>query len=474
MRLIGGDPYAALGVRPFINAAGARTLHGGAPVDRRVRAAMDRAADAHVDLDELMAAASRRLAGMTGAQAGVVTAGAAAGLAMAAAACIFGRDPVRVLGPRGGARQSDVLVPRGQRFAYDPAYRLAGGQIVEVSDEAELMAALPRAALIALLGHSADTGPLPFERLRRVAPETPIVVDAAAEPLALPERWTGRGADLVIYSGGKLLAGPQGTGLLLGRADLVEAAWRHAAPHLAPLRVCKVTKEEIVGLLAALDLWAARDPEAQRSHWDRTISAIAEGLPDLRPEYIAPMPGGIVPRLRLHLDPRTMIDGPTLWQRLDAGTPRVVLRELGARDWHVEIDPFCLQSDEVDKLIGAIQSAVTLPPPPTAQQWSAPPGQWRYVIADLTGTIWLKPDGTGHHSSSEMSGPARATPTGVLLATDVDGQIATYRLHVQHANGAELCGWAALGTSRFDDDGPDRSADQFGIQTFTLIRQDDE
>src|SRR3954470_20182538 len=148
------NPYLALGVRPFINCCSVRTMHGGSLMLPRVRAAMDAASRQFVNLDELMEAAGKRLAELTGAEWGIVTCGSAAALALATAACVAGNDPVKLLRlPFTDGMANRVVMMRGQRFAYDNAIRMVGTHIVEVAGRAELAAALDeRVAMIAVLG----------------------------------------------------------------------------------------------------------------------------------------------------------------------------------------------------------------------------------------------------------------------------------------------------------------------------------
>lgn len=468
-----GDPYAALGVRPFVNAAGTRTMHGGAPVSADVRAVMDRALAKFADLDEVMAAASRRLAAHTGAEAGIVTPGAAAAIVQATAACITGRDPLNILRLPQLARERVVLMPRGQRFAYDAAVRLTGVSVREVDNITDPACLSPDVAMILLLGSRVEDGSfLQQLSIAARAAGVPIVVDAAAEPLAQPERWLARGADLAIYSGGKLLCGPQSAGLLLGRADLVEAAWRHGAPHLGVLRALKVSREAIVGVLAAVERWVERDAAADIARWHAMLDTLAGRLGSDRftCTRIAPMPGSPVPRLRIGWDAAAGWTGPQVLERLDAVEPRIVLRELGARGHHVEIDPFCLTEHDLPVIAEALIATMDSDPPPPPP---APPscvGEWRFRIGDRSGTMTIGDDGRGEFRSADATGDIRVLRTGeLLLAVDIEGTTATWRVMPREGDNG-LVGEARLGTGQRDDDGPDRSADQFGCVAFNAER----
>ena len=279
------NPYLALGVRPFINCCSVRTMHGGSLMLPRVRAAMDAASRQFVNLDELMEAAGKRLAELTGAEWGIVTCGSAAAVALASAACVAGNDPVRMLRlPFTDGWVNRVILPKNQRFAYDQAIRMVGAHIVEIDSVADLEAALREpVAMVAILGTNEEFSKIRLEEIvARVKPlGIPILVDAASEHLQRPSPWLQRGADMVIYSGGKFLRGPQTSGLLLGKKNLVQAAWRNASPHQAFGRPMKVSKEDVIGVLVAVEYWLnERDEAAELRHWHDDLQEIARRVAD--------------------------------------------------------------------------------------------------------------------------------------------------------------------------------------------------
>src|ERR687884_549716 len=255
------NPYLALGVRPFINCCSVRTMHGGSLMLPQVRAAVDAASRQFVNLDELMDAAGKRIAELTGAEWGIVTCGSAAAVALGTAACVAGNDPAKMLRlPFTEGMVNRVIIPRKQRFAYDQAVRMIGCPIVEIDTREELDRALDEPVAMVCLPRG-----------------IPILVDAASEHIERPSPWLRRGADLVVYSGGKFLRGPQTSGLLLGDKGLCEAAGRNGSPHQALGRPMKVSKEDIVGVVAALEYWfGERDEEAERRRWDADLATIAE------------------------------------------------------------------------------------------------------------------------------------------------------------------------------------------------------
>src|SRR5271166_6383385 len=277
------NPYLALGVRPFINCCSVRTMHGGSLMLPQVRAAMDAASRQFVNLDELMEAAGKRLAELTGAEWGIVTCGSAAAVALGTAACVAGNDPVKMLRlPFTDGWVNRVILPKNQRFAYAQAIRMVGAHIVEIDNVADLDAALREpVAMVAILGTNEEFSNVHLEEIvARVKPlGIPVLVDAASEHLQRPSPWLQRGADMVIYSGGKFLRGPQTSGLLLGNKNLVQAAWRNASPHQAFGRPMKVSKEDVIGLLTALEYWMEeRDVGTERTRWRDDCAEMAKPL----------------------------------------------------------------------------------------------------------------------------------------------------------------------------------------------------
>src|SRR6266850_2412837 len=278
---VGPDIYQSIGVRPLINCRGTLTIVGGSLELPEVRAAKDAAGQHFVQLDELMDAIGKRLAELTGAEWGMVSSGCAAGLAHATAACVAGGNPDRhVRIPNlAGFPKDEVVIPTHSRNVYDAAVRSIGVKIIEVADVAEYEAALgPRVAMVYLFaGPRAESGPLPYEAVYSIAKKRniPVLVDAAAEMLTVPNVHLQRGATLVGYSGGKCIRGPQCAGLLLGRKDLVKAAWVHSAPHHGYSRSMKLGKEEAVGMLMAVEMWMKRDHKAEMATWISWLNNIA-------------------------------------------------------------------------------------------------------------------------------------------------------------------------------------------------------
>ena len=307
------DVYKSIGIRPLINGRGTFTIISGSLMLPEVRAAMDAASRQYVHLDELADAIGGRLATLTGAEWGLVTSGCSAGLTHATTACIAGGNPdLHVRIPNlAGFPKDEVIIPRHSRNVYDAAVRAVGVRVIEVDTIADLESALgPRTAMIYIMASPrADQSPLNLKAVAQVTQSkgVPILVDAAAEILTIPNVHLQNGASLVGYSGGKCLRGPQTAGLLLGRKDLVKAAWVHSAPHHGFSRAMKVGKEEAIGMLMAVEMWVKRDHDAEWKQWIAMLDHI-----DARVRRIAGVttsvaqPNGLsnrTPSLRVLWDP---------------------------------------------------------------------------------------------------------------------------------------------------------------------------
>ncbi len=274
--------YQSIGVRPLINGRGTFTIISGSLELPEVRAAAEAAAQYHVHLDELMEAVARRISEITQAEWALVSAGCAAGIAHTTAACVTGGNPdllVRVPDLSGFAKD-EVVIPKFCRNQYDQAVRSVGVRIIEVGDAAEYEAALgPKVAMVYIMaGPRLESGPLTYDAVYSLAKKktVPVLNDAAAEMLTIPNEHLRRGATFVAYSGGKCLRGPQCAGLVLGRKDLLQAAWVCSAPHHGHGRAMKIGKEEIVAMLAALEMWALRDHRKEDEIWTGWMQTIAD------------------------------------------------------------------------------------------------------------------------------------------------------------------------------------------------------
>jgi L-seryl-tRNA(Ser) seleniumtransferase len=332
------DVYTRIGVRPFINCTATLTINGGSLTFPEVIAAMEQAAHFHVDLDELMERVSARLAELLHVDWAIVTGGTSAALTHATAACLIGTDPEKIQRlPNLEGLKDEVIIPRESRNAYDHAVRTLGVKVIEVNSREELRKAIgPHTAMIEILGNHFGKAQLDLKDVAPIAKERgiPILIDAAADYLIVPNPYLALGADLVAYSGGKIIRGPQGGGLLVGRKDLVRAAWANSAPHHAFGRALKVTKEEIVGTLAAVEIWrSGRDIEDDFKEWTRWYAHITERItkvPGVRASVVPPVRGGPFPTLNVSWDKQKigLTAGEVGRQMLD-GEPRIMTQASG-------------------------------------------------------------------------------------------------------------------------------------------------
>lgn len=330
--------YTRLGVTPFINCTATYTINGGAPMLPEVRRAIDEAAGWAVNLDELMEKAGARIASLLGGEAAIVTAGCAAALCHGTAACIAGGDPEKMKRlPDSSGMRNEVLIAKQSRNDYDHAYRTAGGKLVEFDTPEEFHAALGhRTAMVMVLGTGEARGKLRLEQLAEAAHKAgvPVLVDAAAELPLKPNPYLSRGADLVAYSGGKILRGPQSAGILMGRKDLVKAAWWNSAPHHAYGRPMKVSKEEIVGMVTAIESFTStRDLQAEYRTWEgwyRQISDEITKIDGVRTRPIPPAGASPFPVLEVSWDPNKIgILGEEVHEKLLNGNPRIMSHASG-------------------------------------------------------------------------------------------------------------------------------------------------
>ena len=275
-----GNIFESIGVEPLINCRGTFTIIGGSLERPAVRAAMEAASTNFVQYDELADGIGKRLAELTHAEWGMVSAGCAAGLKHVTAACVTGGNPEKLIRipDLSGFEKTEVIIPRNARNAYDHAIRNIGVKIITVENMEELENALsPRTAMIYLMSFNNE---FKLEDLAKIAKpkNVPILVDAAAEDLTIPNIHLQAGADIVAYSGGKALCGPQCAGLLLGRKDLLMSAWQASSPHHGPGRDNKVGREEMMGMLAAVETWISYDHTAKWKRWLGYLDTISKAV----------------------------------------------------------------------------------------------------------------------------------------------------------------------------------------------------
>lgn len=371
-----GSVYSQLGVAQVVNASADLTALGGSLMPKEVLEAMNDAASSFVDMHEYHAAAGRRLAELTNNEAAYVTAGCAAALSISVLACITKGDPGLISRmPDGEGLPTQIVMHRAQRIPYDPAIRLVGAQIVEIGNvlqtfEWELEAAIgpETAAVLYVAGAPYARGTLDIETVVEIAHErnVPVIVDAAAQLPPMSNLWgfsRDLGVDLVLFSGGKGLRGPQASGLIVGRADLIQACAANGAPYQRLLRSMKVGKEEIAGLLRAVEMYVATDHEANQERFEavceRWIGDLSK-LPGVKAERDWPNEAGQPsPRVVLRFGPDSAMTALELQTRLWDGNPRVAVSPLDATGFHITPDTLQpgedrIVSDRIIELLTAV------------------------------------------------------------------------------------------------------------------------
>jgi len=330
------DYYDKLGVTKIINAAGTYTALTASIMPPSVQAAVAQAAKHPVRLAELQKAAGEYLAKHLRCEAALVTAGAASGLTLATAACITRGNPAAIekIPTDMAGLKNEVIVQKGHRNDYDHALLNCGIRFVEVETLAEYERAFGDKTVMAHFFNAAEEGVISREQWIRVAHDhqIPCLNDAAADVPPISNLWnyTKMGFDLVTFSGGKGMRGPQNAGLLLGRKDLIDAAVANAMPISATIgRGMKVSKEQIVGMVAAVDWFLSQSDEGMEAEF-RTradkISAHLKGIPGLQSRIVTPPVANRVPHLVLTYDQsRVRISASAVADALRHGTPCIEL-----------------------------------------------------------------------------------------------------------------------------------------------------
>ncbi len=392
--------YGRLGVRTIINASGPSTRLSGGIMRPEVAQAMAEASQWCVDLGELQGRACELIAEATGAEAGYVTAGAAAALMLGTAACLAGLDPARMNRlPDTTGMPNEVIIARSQRNMYDHAVTQAGARLIEVgipdrfsgagvrdAQAWEYEAAInERTAAILFVAQGHAEPPLKtiveLAHRRRV----PVIVDAAAQlpPAANLKRFVTEGADLVAFSGGKALGGPQASGILAGRRDLIQSAalqqldhdtyfeqWSPPAslidksrlkgvPASGIGRAAKCGKEEIVGLLTALRIFLEQDYDQEHQRWLGLCREIATGLQgiDGAEPVLIERNGRGAPEVQLRLEQaRLGVSAAKVIKRLQDGEPSIHVNHSRAREGMIALGPTCLRAGDIELLLKRVRA----------------------------------------------------------------------------------------------------------------------
>ena len=371
--------YDELGIKKVINGAATLTRLGGSLMPPVALAAMADAAQHFVDIDELQQKVGAKIAAWTQNEAAYVSCGAAAGLALSTAACLTGLDPEKCAqlpytdGRTGGVRmKNEVVLHKCGRVVYDFAIRQVGGKLVEIGTEDgatpdEMVQALndKTIAIFYFYNISRMVGQIPLEQVIEIAKQKgiPLIVDAAAQipPVDNLWRFTQMGADLVLFSGGKGLCGPQSSGLVLGRQDLIDACAFNACPRAFIGRPMKVSKEEMVGLMAAVRWYLDLDHAQLMQSYEDQVQVVIDAFSGFRHisarRSFPSEAGQPMPRAEIVFDEQGVgITRDDILAQLCAGDPRIVLAEVGKRG--IFVNPQTLQPGQVAIIIDRIKQIV--------------------------------------------------------------------------------------------------------------------
>ncbi len=318
---------------------------------------MEEASRTHVSLSELHEAVGKRIAARLGAEAAHVTSGAANALLLATAACVAGKDPQKIRRlPDSAGMKNEVILQKTHRVAYEHAIRAAGTTLVEVETREQMENAIgDKTAMMFFLNYADPKGQVKRKEFVDIARNhrVPTLIDAAADvpPVERLSEYVRMGFDLVAFSGGKGLRGPQCSGLLLGRKDLVEAAYLNGSPHADSVgRGAKVGKEEIVGLWTAVEVYLDTDHKAEWRDWEsriRDMNRTLDGLRGVKTEPFVPEIANESPHLRVTWDEQTIpLKNAQVAKLLRDGEPRIEVRPSAADQPVVEIAVWMLYPGE--------------------------------------------------------------------------------------------------------------------------------
>jgi L-seryl-tRNA(Ser) seleniumtransferase len=368
--------YQTLEVTKVINAAATLTKLGGSRMPPPVVAAMGEAAEAFVDLPELQRRVGDRIAELTHNEACYISSGAAAGIVVAVASVIAGTDPekIKAFPYLEGIDKTEVIVHRSQRNGYDYAARQTGARLIEIEGTEEALRGAindKTACVLWFAGAHFAENAVPLDRVVEIAHENglPVIVDAAAQipPISNLWRFTKEmGADVAIFSGGKGLRGPQSSGLVLGKREIIEGCRANGNPNHSIGRPMKVGKEELAGILAAVEWSLNQDEEATIGSYEtavqRWISGL-QGIPGVTVERGFPSEAG-----QPHARAIVHIVSPNPWTRdelikaLWDGSPRIAVSPSKADDNAIALNPQTLEPGEDEIVLERLRQLLTSKP----------------------------------------------------------------------------------------------------------------
>ncbi|MFN7918927.1 MAG: aminotransferase class V-fold PLP-dependent enzyme [Bryobacteraceae bacterium] len=486
MRGTGPEIYSTFGVKPFINCTSTYTINGGSAMLPEVIEAMNNAAFYPVNFDELMEGAGKRIAELLQVESAMVSSGAAGAMTCATLACVAGGDPEKMQQlPDTTGLKSEVIVPRWSRSVYDHAVRSTGVKMIEVQTLADLEAAFSAKTAMATgqINMAADGNPFTLEQYVAVAHKhgVPVVLDVADRLPLVPNPYISRGVDMVAYSGGKILRGPQTAGMLVGRKDLIAAAFMNSAPHHAFARAIKVSKEEIVGMVKAVEMLRTgkrnRDAEdAEWRAWFRHIADTVSKVSGVSGEIIEPKDKQYYPTMKVVWDPKKVgITAGEVGKKMLEGEPRIMTHAgLSEGDGGSEMlfRPAAMWPGEYKIVAERLHEILGQAPPPRSKpQYAAPAGDvsglWEAEIRFKSGstrhTFYLDPKGnavSGSYTGRLLKGPLKGHVDGNKVEFSSAGKVEGTSLRYTYRgtfDGSRMTGLVDMG--------------EYGGATFTATRK---
>lgn len=366
------DIYERLGVKKYINAHDTYTIYGGSRMAKNTLAAMEQAAGSFVDISELQQKLGDKIAQMTHNEAAYITSGASAGLLLAAAACMSGGDMFRYTRlPDTSRVKNEIIVMRCQRNAYDMALSASGATVVEIGDadetlEFELEGVIndKTAAIFYFASSLYAKAALPLEKVINIAKRhsVPVVVDAAAQLPPVENLWTftGIGADMALFSGGKTLCGPQASGLVVGTKKMIDSCRKFGAPVHGICRSSKVGREEMIGLFVALENYLAIDQNEEYQRLKSIAERIGKAMEETGAFKTELLPYGPVGQTYPRISGKITagFKSEEFASMMCNNDPGIYIGVGGTLENSIYLSPLNLGADEVEIVISALKDCV--------------------------------------------------------------------------------------------------------------------
>ncbi len=440
--------YDGLGVVPIINCRGTFTILGGSTERPEVLEAMEASSGYFVQYDELAMGIGKRLAEITKADWGIVTSGCAAGLKLVTAACLTGGNPEKLLRIPNleGFEKTEVIIPRSSRNVYDHAVRSIGVKVIMVDTPEELKSAInPATAMIYITTnrHNETGQPLSLE-----------VISQIAKP-----------ATVVAYSGGKAICGPQCAGILLGDKNLLMAAWQAGSPHHGPGRDNKVGKEEMLGMLAAVEAWTTRDHKAEWNTWLAWLDEISSKVSKIKGVTTeVTQPEGLnnrTPRLLIKWDPDKLhITGEEIAEVVARSKPRIAIgANTEEKGTSINITPSQMRPGNAKVVADRLYELLSEKRDPLSDEMKTPKGDvsgsWNVEMEFFAGKSkhmffleqegnWVKGSHQGDFSTQEIAGMIEGDKLKLRSHYSIPGDSIYYWFSAK-VNGDTLAGSVFLG-----------------------------